>query len=290
MPYFSVIIPTYNRYQLTKRAINSVLKQTYNDYELIIINDGSTDKSQQLEADYKEKIKFITIHNSGVSAARNCGIKKAQGNYIALLDSDDEWLPDKLTQHKLYIDTHPHICIHQSDEMWIRNGKRVNPMHKHRKRAGDIFHDSLERCLISPSSVVIERSLFNTYGLFDENLPACEDYDLWLRMCPFENIGLLKKQLNIRYAGHPDQLSSLYWGMDRFRVYAILKLLDTNGPSLNKDQREAAIKMAKNKIAILYNGAVKRNNSNLQKTLSIIQKQLNQKSYNNINYQSLLAE
>lgn len=261
MPFFSVIIPVYNRYDQVKRAIDSVLAQTFSDYELIVVDDGSTDLTPGIESLYNGRLRYIRQTNRGVSAARNSGIRHSQAAHITFLDSDDEWNPRKLASHRNFIDNNPEIKIHQCDDIWVRNGKRVNMSSRYRKAGGDIFSRSLELCSISPSSVSMEISLFSTYGLFDEKMPACEDYDLWLRITPFENIGLMDEKLTTRYSGHGGQLSAAFQGMDRFRVYSILKLFDESGERLSPAQRNAAAECALRRIAILKNGAVKRGNS-----------------------------
>lgn len=290
MPLFSVIIPTYNRYSLTRRAIDSVLSQSCDDFEVILIDDGSTDNSPQLKDDYSDLIRYIRQENKGVSSARNRGISLALGTYCAFLDSDDLWQQNKLQTHASYLKDNPHVMIHQCEEIWIRNGKRVNPWKKHIKRKGYIFRDSLELCLISPSSVVIHKDVFKKYGCFDEQLPACEDYDLWLRITPHEWIGLIDEKLNIRHGGHSDQLSSRFWGMDRFRVYSIIKLIITEGAALNSDDYDAAKRKALEKLQILRTGAVKRGRNDFADRMSTISEQLGHGDYNSINLLNLLQE
>ena len=137
----SVVIPTFNRSAVIIRAINSVFNQTFKDYELIIVDDGSSDdtyESLKLFIDTK-KIKYFRQNNLGVSAARNLGVKNANGQFVAFLDSDDEWLPHKLNEQIKYLSNNPDIKIVYSDEIWIRNGKRVNQKAIHKKSGGNIF-------------------------------------------------------------------------------------------------------------------------------------------------------
>lgn len=222
---FGVIIPVYNRQNLIGRAIDSVLQQTRAADEVIVVNDGSTDDTANILRSYDDRIKIINQENRGVSAARNVGIKSTNGNWIAFLDSDDAWLPDKLEQAEEYIRNNPEIRIFQSEELWVRNGRRVNPKQKHQKMNGDIFRASLPLCIVSPSAVVIHKPLLDEVGLFDESLPVCEDYDLWLRISHRFSVGLDPRSGIIKYGGHADQLSRQYWGMDRFRIKALEKLL-----------------------------------------------------------------
>jgi glycosyltransferase involved in cell wall biosynthesis len=259
MPYFSVIIPVYNRYRPVKEAVDSVLAQTFTDYELIVVDDGSTDDTPRVAEEYGERIRCLRQENRGVSAARNAGVAASSAPWLAFLDSDDRWLPEKLARQARFIRENPGISIMQTDETWIRRGRRVNPRNRHLKREGHIFLDSLELCLISPSAAIMSRECFDRYGPFDEDLPACEDYDLWLRVTARERVGLAPERLVVRHGGHPDQLSARYTAMDRFRVYAILKLLEHEGASLPPEYRERAAAVALEKTRILRDGALKRN-------------------------------
>jgi len=288
MPFFSVIIPTFNRKEKLRRAITSVLGQEEKDFELIVVDDGSDDGTPELADEFHGRIKYIFQKNSGVSTARNSGIKSANSPYITLLDSDDTWNNKKLRAHKEFINSNPHILIHQTEDIWIRNGIRVNPGTRHLKKSGNIFIPSLGMCVISPSSVCLSETLFEKYGYFDEELPACEDYDLWLRITLFEYTGLIKEKLITRYAGHDDQLSSLYWGMDRFRLYSILKLLYLYGDVMDSESFKAASQCARSKADILINGARKRGNSPLVEKTGEIISLLEDGKYRQICYQILL--
>ncbi len=290
MPYFSVIIPTFNRYISLKKAIDSVLSQTYKDFEILIIDDGSTDETPEIENEYANSIKYIRQENSGVSRARNSGILNSHSPFIAFLDSDDLWLPDKLDEHNSYIQENPHTLIHQTDEIWIRNGRRVNPRKKHIKRSGDIFIDSLDLCLISPSTVVVNRDLIEKYGMFDEKLPVCEDYDLWLRITCNETVGLIEKKLTIKHGGHESQLSGSYPAMDLYRIYAILKLLRDKHDELKSAYLEKARDTVRKKCQIIISGALKRGNKKLTDNIQKIILCLDEHNYNNIDFESLLRE
>lgn len=253
----SVVIPVYNRANIVSKAIDSVVNQTVKPFEIIVVDDGSSDNLSSLIKNNYKNIKYFYQSNKGVSAARNLGINNATGDFIAFLDSDDEWKKEKLEKHIEFIKKHPEYRVTQTEEVWIRNGKFVNPMKKHMKIGGEIFIPSLELCLVSPSSVIIEKNLFEEKGLFDENLPACEDYDLWLRISAFEEIGLLNKKLTVKYGGHSDQLSHAFTAMDRFRIYSIEKILKEE---IKNEYRVEAIKMLKKKCEILINGFKKRGN------------------------------
>lgn len=258
----SVVLPTFNRSPAIVRAVDSVLAQTRQADEIIVVDDGSSDNTvQQLQSRYREKITLIVQANKGVSAARNVGIGVASGDWVALLDSDDEWLPAKLNAQQLAIEQTPDTVLCHTDEIWVRNGKRVNPMKKHRKYGGQIFSYCLPLCVISPSSVLMKKSLWSDLGGFDESLPACEDYDLWLRICAENPVLFVDSPLLIKYGGHNDQLSRKYTAMDQFRVRSLDKLLD-NG-SLSDEQRQMTIATLLQKSRILLTGAVKHENQPL---------------------------
>jgi glycosyltransferase involved in cell wall biosynthesis len=254
-PQVSVIIPTYNRGWIIKEAIDSVLAQDYTEFELIVVDDGSTDHTSDVLDSYRNVIKVLSQKNKGVSAARNRGIAEASGKFIAFLDSDDIWLPQKLSVQIEFFNQTPDALICQTEEVWIRNGLRVNPKKRHKKPSGMIFKPSLELCLVSPSAVMIQRSLFDRVGEFDETLPACEDYDLWLRIsCRFP-IHLIDTPLIIKRGGHDDQLSKGA-GLDKFRIKAIEKIIKSG--LLSDDQHRAAVKTLKNKCDIYAAGCRKR--------------------------------
>ncbi len=256
MPLVSVIIPTYNRKNLLPRALQSVLNQSFTDFELIVVDDGSTDGTSEL-ADQFPKIRLLRSElNHGVSHARNRGVAASCAKWTAFLDSDDVWATRKLEQQIKWLDAHPHFKILQSNEIWIRNGKRVNPPATHKKFQGDLFEAGLERCMITPSSVIMERSLFDETGGFDESFKACEDYDLWLRICCHHEVGLLQKELLTRYGGHEDQLSSSVPCLDKYRVESLKKLLLS--AVLNEKQKTATRSNLLKRAHILAQGALKR--------------------------------
>ncbi len=252
----SVIIPTFNRRDLVKVAIQSVLNQSISALEIIVIDDGSNDGTDKIIKSQFSGIKYFWQENSGISNARNLGIKKSKGNWIAFLDSDDEWLPKKLEMQIKIIQENSDYKICHTNEIWIRNGKRVNPKDKHQKFGGYIFDKCLPLCIISPSSVLIKKNVFEEYGLFDTTLPACEDYDLWLRICAFLPVLYLNEPLLKKYGGHADQLSQKYWGMDRFRVTALEKVI--NNKLIDKNKSNAALEMLLTKLEIFIFGAKKR--------------------------------
>lgn len=222
----SVIVPTYNRAELLPRALKSIQLQKSVEWECVVVDDGSTDSTSRVMQTFLEdqRFSYFVISRAGVSAARNRGLQIAKGQYIAFLDSDDEWMPHKLSEQLMYMQN-GNWKIAQTREFWIRNGVRVNPPMYCEKFEGDLFAASLERCMITPSSVMMHRTLFEEYGVFDERLPACEDYDLWLRITAFTSVGLVDMVGLTRYGGHADQLSSSVAQLDRYRICALFKVL-----------------------------------------------------------------
>ena len=221
----SVVIPTYNRRDLLTRAVQSVLDQTFRNWELWVVDDGSEDGSKQaLERFGDDRLHYVYQEHQGVSAARNTGIRLSRFPWICFLDSDDSWHPTKLEKQLTVLGRHPHYRVIYADEIWIRRGKRVNPKKIHRKYGGWIYHCCLPLCIISPSSVLIDRRLLQEHGLFDETFPVCEDYELWLRISSRNPIFFLEEALIVKTGGHRDQLSRSTWGMDRYRIQALTKI------------------------------------------------------------------
>ncbi len=254
-PLVSVIIPTYNRGWILAEAIDSVLAQDYKDYELIVVDDGSTDNTREILDIYGQDIIILRQANTGVSAARNRGIAKAGGQLVAFLDSDDLWLPRKLSRQVGFLNLNPDAVINHTEEIWIRNGVRVNPKDRHRKPSGMIFERSLGLCLVSPSAVMIKKALFDAVGVFDESLPACEDYDLWLRIGCQYPVHFIDTPLIIKRGGHGDQLSKAP-GLDRFRIQSLEKIIESG--RLTESQYRAAVYKLQDKCAIYAGGCRKR--------------------------------
>jgi glycosyltransferase involved in cell wall biosynthesis len=249
----SVVIPVYNREKFIARAIDSVLSQALQPLEIIVVDDGSSDDTPHILAHYHDKIKVITQDNAGVSAARNSGIKVAQGKWICLLDSDDIWHHDKLKLQSAYHDKYPSIMISHTGEKWIRNDKEIKQKAHHDKPQGWCFEENLAFCKIAPSTIMIHREVFEKVGFFDEGLEVCEDYDLWLRVLREYALGLVGDVLTTKYAGHENQLSFKYHSMDTFRIKALLK---------HKEVLAVNMEIAK-KCQILIQGAKKRGNAEI---------------------------
>ncbi len=255
--FFSVIIPTYNRRDFLKKAVDSVLNQTFKDFELIIVDDGSQDNTKELVYSYQDdRIIYIYQENKGPSGARNTGIKKAKAEWLCFLDSDDWWDKKKLEITYKYIKENPTYKIFHTEEIWFRRGKFLNQKKIHKKYGGYIFDKCLGLCRVSISTVCIHKSIFEDVGLFDEELPCCEDYDFWLRVSYKYPLYLIPLPLTLKEGGHPDQVSKKYWGLDRFRIKAISKLLDSG--VLNSQQYELAFKELERKCQIYIRGCLKR--------------------------------
>ena len=251
----SVIIPSYNRCASLIKALHSVYQQSLAADEVIVIDDGSTDDTALMVKQQFPQVHYHYQANAGVSAARNQGIALANSEWLAFLDSDDEWLVDKLAKQQQQLQQQPLKVCH-TEEIWIRNGKRVNQMKKHAKIGGWIFQQCLPLCAMSPSSIMIHSSVFAEVGLFDESLPACEDYDLWLRISHRYQVSFISEPLINKYGGHDDQLSQKFWGMDRFRIQALDKILSTN--ELSTENQILATEMLVKKATIYQQGALKR--------------------------------
>jgi glycosyltransferase involved in cell wall biosynthesis len=263
MPLVSVIIPTRNRASLLPRAIQSVISQTFGDYECIVVDDASNDGTEKLEilSSVGRPVRYVKLPvHGGVSRARNAGVERASGQWLAFLDSDDEWLPQKLEKQVHWHQRKPSFKISQTKEIWVRHGKRVNPPQTHEKKEGYIFEESLKRCMVTPSSVMLEKKLFHEAGRFNETLPACEDYDLWLRITYCFPVGLVDEYLLTRFGGHADQLSATIMGLDRFRIKSIIGLLRSN--RLSPEQLIIAKDELLKKTIIVANGYKKRGNTN----------------------------
>ena len=259
----AVVIPTYNRSGPLARALDSVARQSVAVGEIIVVDDGSRDHSVAMLRDQYPQVRVYVQPHAGVSAARNRGIRSSSAAWIAFLDSDDEWLPCKIERQLDALRARSGYRVCHSNEIWVRDGRRVNPRKRHAKQGGWIYQQCLALCCISPSAVLLHRSVFQSCGHFDESLPACEDYDLWLRVCSRMPVAFVPDPLIIKHGGHGDQLSRQHPAMDRFRVMALEKMLAEQ--TLTDGNRQATLDMLTTKLAILEKGARKR--KNIDKTL-----------------------
>jgi len=244
----TAIIPTYNRAEYILQAIKSIQNQSVHVKEIIVVDDGSTDNTKELLKN--ENITYIYQKNSGVSSARNHGIKEAKYEWLAFLDSDDLWHKDKIKEHISLHVSFPELKASFTDELWIRNGKIINKK-KYLKKEEPTFLNSLRTCKIGASTFFVHKNIFEEIGLFDEELKICEDYDLWLRILKDYQIKLINKELITKQAGHNNQLSFITPLIDSYRLKALNKHLK----SVYKNE---VLKEIKYKVTILENGAKKR--------------------------------
>ena len=257
-PSVSIIIPTFNRAAFLGEAVDSVCAQTTEDWELIVVDDGSTDATPGVMAAFRDpRIRYVSQARRGVAAARNGGMAVSRASMIAFLDSDDLWLPEKLRFQLQFFSLNPAAAICQTEEMWIRRGQRVNPRAKHRKHSGWIFKECLPLCIVSPSAVMMRREALDALGGFDESLPACEDYDLWLRASLRYEIHTLPQMLTVKRGGHADQLSG-QWGLDRWRIAALEKIL--LDPALPPEYVSLVVSEIVRRSGVVAAGAIKRGN------------------------------
>ena len=254
--FISVFIPTYNRVERLGKAIDSVLNQSHQDFELIIVDDGSDDNTAEVIAGYSSGIIYLRQDNSGPAASRNRGIEKARYDLLAFLDSDDWYAENKLEAQMEAMQQNPSFLISHTQETWYRNGTILNQKVKHRKNSGDIFKQSLELCAVGMSTVMVRRETFERYGLFDEDLPCCEDYDLWLRVSAEQEFLLVEEPLTLKDGGRADQVSTIYRvGMDKFRIRAIMKILASG--RLTEEQTGIALRELEYKCRIYGTGCIK---------------------------------
>jgi len=229
MSSVTAIIPTYNRADYLDKAITSVLQQTDAVAELIVVDDGSKDDTKELVNAYQQtniKIIYIYQENKGPAAARNNGIKNSACEFIAFLDSDDIWHKRKIELQLKQLKKNSEFLISHTSERWMRQGKHLNRKKKHLQKHGDIFFQNLKLCAAGMSTVMVRKKIFNIYGLFDEDLLCCEDYEFWLRIGEKENFLLIDAPLTVKNGGRDDQVSSIYrQGMDTFRINALGKLI-----------------------------------------------------------------
>ena len=261
----SVIIPTHNRASFLKEAIASVFDQEYfrrqggeNALELLVVDDGSEDQTRAVVESFGRRVVYLYQPHRGVSVARNFGLGRSHGEYIAFLDSDDLWKKEKIGTQMAFFQAFPTAKVCYTEEIWLRRGVRLNPHKKHQKPSGWIFDRMLPLCLLSLSSCLFRGEIFSEIGGFDEHLPVCEDYDFAIRLAFRHPVYLIPAPLLIKRGGHPDQLSRQYWGMDRFRVLALEKAL---GLDLAPWQRELVEKELVRKCRILAAGFEKRGNT-----------------------------
>jgi len=252
----SVIIPTHNRAGFLAQAIDSVLAQTYPNFELIVVDDGSSDETPALLASYGKALISLRQENRGPAAARNAGIRAARHPLLAFLDSDDQFTRHKLALQVAAMEAQPEMLISHTQETWFRNGRHFNQKKHHAKEGGDIFARNLVLCMVGMSTVMVRQGLFERVGLFDESFPCCEDYDFWLRASVAHPFLLLDTPLTAKHGGRPDQVSARFQiGMDSLRIRALEKLLSSS--PLNSVQSRLVREELVRKARLYGNGCLK---------------------------------
>jgi glycosyltransferase involved in cell wall biosynthesis len=250
----SVVIPTYNRSALAVEAVQSVLDQSRPPDEVIVVDDGSTDDTADALSPFRDRIRYLAQDHAGVSSSRNAGIGLAANDWLAFLDSDDLWRPHKLERQCAELGRSPETAICYTDEEWRRHGRWQNQSKHHRKTSGWIYQHCLPLCIISPSSVLIHRRVFTEVGLFDVTLPACEDYDLWLRVTLRFPVLYIAERLIVKRAGPWPQLSMQH-SLDKYRITALANMLHKE--RLSTVDRDATIATLREKCRIYSMGCRK---------------------------------
>ena len=208
-PLVSVVLPTYNCARFLPESVGAVLSQTYTHYEVIVVDDGSTDNTKDVLNPFMQKIRYIKLEqNKGLPVARNTGIQSARGKYVAFIDADDLWLPEKLQTDIEYFETHPEVSMVYSKHINIdEKGRVVNGSVKKQLPSGNVFTQLFsEQNFVIASSVVVRKNVFETTGLFDEQLFNCQDWDLWLRIAFHFQVAGINKPL-VKYRHNPHSLS-----------------------------------------------------------------------------------
>ncbi len=247
----SVIIPVYNRTFSIRDAVESVLIQSIKPSEIIVIDDGSSFDTVSYLKNYMHHIRLIKLNkNKGVSFARNTGIKAACGEYIAFLDSDDLFLPKKLECQINYM-AENNLLISHTDEFWYRKDSWVNQGKSSKRYGGYIFDKILDKCRISPSSLIVHKSVFDEAGYFNEDLKVCEDYEISLRFALKYKIGYLEKKLIIKRAVEENSLSAGICHIEYIRYEILEKLYRKINNTLDLNSKNALIREIERKKQII---------------------------------------
>ncbi|MFQ5674616.1 MAG: glycosyltransferase family 2 protein [bacterium] len=206
----SVIIPTYNSAEYVVSAVESVLHQTSRPFEVIVVDDGSTDNTKEILTRFDDRIRYIFRENGGPALARNTGLRNASGNCIAFIDSDDIWQPDKLEKQLAYLKAQPEVALVYTDLYLLSVNGLKDSVH-FQPFYGSEFFSLLKKNFIATSTVLVKRKCFEEIGLFDERpeVEANEDYEMWLRIARHFKIGCIKEKLvqhRLRNSGHSRDL------------------------------------------------------------------------------------
>lgn len=205
----AVVIPTYNSADCLARAIKSVLTQTYRDYQIIVVDDGSTDDTQVVLRSFEGQIVSVYQPNSGQACARNLGIRTSQSRYIAFLDADDEWVPRKLEKQIAFLESNPDFAMVYSDCITSGAGPFAGSHFARvgRPATGRVFRQFLDNCNVFTPTVVVRRDCLEFVGTFNQSLRVSEDFNLWLRIASVGKIAAIDEALAIRHP-RPSSLSS----------------------------------------------------------------------------------
>ena len=251
-PLFSVIIPTYNRTAKLVRAVESVLQQTCQDFDLWVIDDGSTDATQEALEPFSGRLNYCYQANQGTCVARNTGIQNSNGRYIAFLDSDDHWLPDKLAVIEEAIQAHPEVGVFYSSVTNVDEDGRILWEVHAREVHGSAYIEMLKADFMVLSSVVVKRECLKETGLFDAALKMSEDWDLLIRLARQYPILAVPETLVIFEYGSPDKktrnIQRWIAGHD-----AILEKAFQADPALTPDQKRkilSSVAYVKGRICI----------------------------------------
>lgn len=260
MAWVDIVIPAFGREKLLEEAVRSVQQQTFEDWRLLIVDDASATPLRCDSFAHDKRIEIIRLEkNSGPALARNQGASRGDSPFIAFLDSDDLWQPQKLElQLELFKDD-PLLQWAHTNEVWFRNGALVRQKHIHAKQGGQFFSRALERCLISPSAVMLRRIFFEQSGGFNPAFRLCEDYEFWLRLLLVNPVGFVKDAATVKRAGEWEQLSSSR-EIDRYRVLALHRLWRNAPRTLSSEETILLLEEAARKTERLVKGAQKHRN------------------------------
>ena len=249
-PLVSVILPTYNCARFLPEAIESILLQTYNSYEIIVIDDGSTDNTKEILHPFMQRIRYIGLEeNKGLPTTRNIGIQSARGEYIAFIDADDLWLPEKLETVVTYFDDHPEVSMVYSRHLNIdEHGHISGESAKKSLPSGNVFIRLFsEQNFILTSTAVVQKKVFETTGMFDESFYNCQDWDMWLRISFYFKVAGINKLL-VKYRHNPHSLSK-----NRDNVLRYQKLVIDKTYQAFKDSKNGiSEKLYKKRLALHY--------------------------------------
>lgn len=246
----SIILPTYNCANFLPDSIRSILLQTYGSYEIVVVDDGSTDNTKEVLDTFMGKIKYISLEqNKGLPTARNIGIQSAQGKYIAFIDADDLWSPEKLQTDIEYFQMYPEVGMVYSRHVNVdEKGKFINRGTKRQLPSGNIFIQLFsEQNFITTSTVVVKKEVFETTGLFDEQFFNCQDWDMWLRIAFYFKVAGINKFL-VKYRHNPNSLSKNYQRVLKHQKMVIDKIYT----AFKDKENGISEKLYKKRLALHY--------------------------------------